>query len=230
MTELSETKTEVREVEVVMEEKGLVAIDPVLAMVKDVDKPMFAAMSNVESLDWRNLPPNVMALILTQKPFMAAGGGTTYLNLRQAMIFALRAYELGVSPLSSEIWFDPNRGVASLTLEGRKAVARNRGIDLGPPQFEHLTRAWSEVPRLTEAAKEFQKLGFQHDLGVKCKIRVGPNGEHAEYAEFLCWLSEWGVHRSPVWKEKPQWMLSVRATDKCISMALGTGVSDPVDE
>ena len=81
---------------------------------------------------------------------------------------------------------------------------------------------------MSDSAREAKTAGFPKDLGVKCKIRVGPVA-NAEYCEYMCWLSEWYVGRSPVWKSKPTHMLQVRATDKCISMALGTGISDMVD-
>ena len=199
-----------------------------LSMVKPADQPMFHAMSEMTSLDWRNLQPNQMALLLTQKPFPVSGGGSGFLNFKQALIFALRCYELGVSPLSSEVWFDPARGSTNLTLEGKKTVARNKGIDLGPPQFSELTREWSEVPTMSDSAKDAKAAGFPKDIGIKCRMRVGLVA-NAEFCEYSCWLSEWYVGRSPVWKSKPTHMLQVRATDKCISMALGTGISDPVD-
>lgn len=227
MADLQELK-DVKDAEVV-EEKALAPIDAGFAMVKEADKPIFALMSKADSLDWRALPPNQMALLLTQKPFPAPGGGTSYLNLRQALLFALRAYELGVSPLSSEVWFDPNRGTTNLTLEGKKQVARNRGIDLGPPQFEDLSREWNELPKSNETAEELKKLGYPRDLGVRCRVRVG-KPEHQEYSTYTCWLSEWFVGRSPVWKAKTAHMMQTRAYEKCISLAMGTGASDAVDE
>ena len=212
----------------VIEERGLATAN-MLSMVKDVDKPIFQAMSNVGSLDWRNLPPNQMALLLTQKPYPVSGGGATYLNLRQALLFALRCYELGVSPLSSEVWYDVNRGSTNLTLEGKKTVARNRGVDLGPPQFTELSREWSELPKSNETAEDLKKLGYPRDLGVKCRIRVG-KPEHQEYSEYTCWMSEWFVTRSPVWKAKTTHMMQTRAYEKAISLAMGAGASDSVDD
>lgn len=197
-------------------------------IVKAQDLPLLDVMETMDTLDWRNLKPHQTALLLMCKPMMS-GGGQLFLSFRQAILFATRAYELGVSPFSAEVWFDPSKGSTQLTLEGKKTVARNRGLDLGPPQFENMERPWEQVPKLGEAAKEAQKAGFTKDIGVRCTIRVGPIS-NKEYASYDCWLSDWYVSRSPVWKERATWMLSVRSQDKCISIAMGTGVSEPLSD
>ena len=211
---MNETQIEkVEKVEVV--EILPVKNDDMLSLVKEAERPVFHAMSNLTSLDWRNLQPNQMAFLLTQKPFPVSGGGTTYLTFRQALLFALRCYELGVSPLSSEVWFDPARGSTNLTLEGKKAVARNKGIDLGPPQFTDLSREWSELPKNNNNVDDLKKAGFSKDLGIKCRVRVG-KPEHQEFSEYTAWLSEWYVSRSPVWAAKSMHMLQTRAYEKCL--------------
>lgn len=199
------------------------------SLVKDADKALFAAMSDLQSMDWKNLQPNQMALLLMQKPFPVSGGGVAYLNLRQALLFALRSFELGLSPLSSEVFYNTATGSVNVTLEGKRALARNRNIDLGPPVFAETSRAWDAVPRMTQAAEEAKKMGFTSDVGVTCKMRIGPS-QNNEHVEFTAYLSEWFVSRSAVWKEKPQWMLSVRSQDKCLVMALGAGVSDAAQD
>ena len=221
------TDIQVKEAEVV-QETGLVRFDAA-KMLKDIDRPVYEAMSNVQSLDWKNLPPNLMALVLMQKQYPVSGGGFTTLNFRQAMIFALRCYELGLSPLSSEVFYNSATGQVNVTLEGRRALARSRNIDLGPPIFEEVSRSWESIPRITQAAEEAKKLGFNADAGITCKMRIGPiaNNEHVSYTAYL---SEWFVPKSSVWREKPLWMLSVRAQDKCLAMALGSGVSDQLSE
>jgi hypothetical protein len=200
-----------------------------LDMVKAQEVPLLEMMSTLNNLDWRELKPHQTAILLMQKPFMAQGGGTMYLSFKQAILFATRCYELGVSPFSSEVWFDPNRASVNLTLEGKRQVARAKGIDLGPPKFEELSRKWEDVPRETEITKALKALGFTKDVGIKCQIRVG-DPKHAEYAEYIAWSSEWFVTRSPVWQAKPLHMLQTRACEKCISMALGTGSSDMVHD
>ena len=184
----------------------LVVPDAMLALVKEADKAVYQALNNVNSLDWRSLKPNEMALILTQKPFAVSGGGTMFLNFKQALLFALRCYELGVSPLSSEVWYDPNRASTNLTLEGKRMVARNRGIDLGPPSFVELEREWSTLPKMSENATAAKNAGFAKDVGAKCKIRVGPIANQ-EYSEYSCWLSEWYVPKSPVWQSRTMHMI-----------------------
>lgn len=198
-----------------------------LALVKDSDKPVFAAMSGMNTLDWKDLKPNQTALLLMQRPMNVSGGGTMYLNFKQALLFAVRCYELGLSPFSDGVWFDPGKSSVNLTLAGKRELARIKGIDLGPPKFEDVSREWNAVPRMTESAEAAKKAGFTKDVGIKCLVRVGDpkNGEYAEYSAFI---SEWYVDRSPVWKQKPMHMLQTRATEKCISLAMGTGASSAV--
>lgn len=215
--------TEVKTAEVV-QEMALVKASEIESLVKEQDRPLLKIMDGLATLDWKDLKPNQMAVLLMQKPFSVKGGGQLFLNFRQALHFAVRCYELNVSPFSNEVFFDPARFSVNLTLEGKKQVARNKGIDLGPPQFEALTREWKDLPRMTEGAEDAKKAGFTKDIGYKCKMRVGPP-EHKEYVEYTAWLSEWLVTSSPVWKAKPEHMLQTRACEKGISLALGTGAS-----
>lgn len=199
------------------------------SLVKESDRPIFNALSGMDTLDWSKLKPNQAALLLMQRPMTVSGGGVMFLNLKQALYFAVRAYEVGVSPFSAGIWFDPQRWSVNLTLEGKREVARNRGIDLGPPSFEEITREWSTLPKMTETGEEAKKAGFTKDLGIKCRMRVG-NPEFKEYAEYVAYISEWFQPKSPLWKSKPTHMLQIRANEKCITMVLGTGASAMPDE
>lgn len=213
----------------IVEETSLVKASPISGMVKEHDQPLLKVMEQLNSLDWRQLTPPQLALLIMQKPFPAQGGGQMHLSFKQAILFATRCFELGVSPFSSEVWFDPNRASVNLTLEGKKQVARNKGIDLGPPKFQEIEREWSKVARMTQNGEEAKKNGFTKDIGIKCSIRVG-DPKNQEHSEYTAWLSEWFVSRSPVWKEKPMHMLQTRACEKAISLALGTGASNPVDD
>jgi hypothetical protein len=213
----------------IVEEVALVKKDDISSMVKEQDKPLLGIMQQMSSLNWRELTPPQLAVLIMQKPFQASGGGQMYLSFKQAILFATRCFELGVSPFSGEVWFDPNRASVNLTLEGKKQVARNKGIDLGPPKFEELTREWADLPRITDSVNELKKHGFTKDVGVRCKIRVG-DPVHQEHSEYVAWLSEWFVAKSPVWQAKPTHMLQTRAAEKCISMALGTGASDMITD
>lgn len=223
---------QVKEAEVIDDKLALVKasnMDSLTSLVKENDKTVFSALSTVQTLDWRNLPPNVMAFLLTQKPFTVSGGGITYLNIRQAMLFALRAYELGLSPLSDNVWFDLNRGTVNVTLSGKRELARLRGIDMGPPTFEDQTRAWDSIPKITQAGEEARKAGFASDVGCKCSIRVG-DPKNAEHVSFTAWLNDWYQPKSPVWKEKYAHMLAVRANEKALTLILGTGSSQMPDD
>ena len=202
--------------------------DNLSALVKEADQPVYKAMSAMDSLDWKALKPNQMAVLLMQKPLPSSGGGTMYLTFKQALYYAVRCFELGVSPFSSEVWFDATRFSVNLTLEGKRTVARNRGLEIGPPMFEEVTREWTALPKAGDTAEAAKKMGFAKDLGIRCKMRVGPI-ENKEFCEYLCWLSEWLQPKSPVWVSKPTHMLQTRATEKCISLALGTGASEAVD-
>lgn len=210
-------------------EGALVVVDDLKALVKESDQGMYAAMSGLNSLDWKNLKPNQTAVLLMQRPMAVSGGGTMYLNMRQALYFAVRSYELGVSPFSSAVWFDPVKFSVNLTLEGKREVARLRGIDLGPPSFEEVTREWNAIPKMSDTAEEVKKAGFAKDMGIKCRIRVG-KPEHKEHSEYIAWLSEWYQPKSPLWKSKPTHMLQTRAQEKAITAALGTGASTMPDE
>jgi hypothetical protein len=215
----------VKEGEVVLETALAPAKKQLSDMVKENERPLMEMTEGMNSLNWRDLKPHQMAILLMQKPFAAQGGGALYLNFKQAILFATRCYELGVSPFSSEVWFDPGRATVNLTLEGKRQVARNKGIDLGPPAFEELERDWNKLARITPTVEEAKKAGFTRDIGIKVRIRVG-DPKNQEFSEYIAWLSEWYVSRSPVWQAKPLHMLQTRATEKAISMALGTGASD----
>lgn len=197
----------------------------IAALIKDQDIPLLEVVQMLETFDWKAMKPPQVAFLLMQKPFAASGGGQMFLSFRQALIFATRCFELQLSPFSAAVWFDPNRSSVNLTLEGKRELARIKGIDLGPPKFEEVTREWNEIPRASDLVNDLKKEGYTRDIGIKCSIRVG-DPKHKEYGEYVAWLSEWMVMRSPVWKAKPIHMLQTRATEKCISMALGTGASD----
>lgn len=219
--------TAVKEAEVVSD-VAIATIDKFGTLLKEQDQPILSVIKDLDTLDWRSLKPHQMAFILMQRP-MSVSGGVMYLSFKQALYYAVRCYELGVSPFGNDTWFDPNRFSVNLTLEGKRQVAHNKGIQLGPPKFESLARAWTDVPKLSEAAEEAKKAGFTRDIGYKCTIRVG-DPKNGETCDYTAWLSEWYVGRSPVWKAKPEHMLQVRSQEKAISMAMGTGSSAFPDE
>jgi hypothetical protein len=202
--------------------------NPPTIEVRPQELPVLELSKQLATLDWKQMTPPQTALLLTQKPFPVSGGGTMRLTFTQALFFATRCYELGVSPFSSEVWFDPSRYSVNLTLEGKRTVAAKRRIELGPPRFEEGSREWTVVPRLSEAGLAAKQL-FAKDLFIKCWIRVGPIANQ-EYAEYIAYLSEWFVPKSPVWQAKPIHMLQIRAQEKALTMAIGTGISEMPDE
>jgi hypothetical protein len=201
--------------------------DHMLALVKESERGVYNALSSMDSLDWKSLKPHQTALLLCQKPMNFSGGGVGYLTFKQALLFAVRCFELGLSPFSDSVWFDPNRSSVNLTLAGKRELARIRNIDLGPPQFEEIAREWKDVARSTENVEAVKKAGFGKDIGIKCRMRVG-DPKWNEHVEYIAYLSEWYVSRSPVWQQKPLHMLQTRATEKAISLAMGTGASSQV--
>lgn len=199
--------------------------DMVLAtLIKPADQPVLAAVRALQSFDWKNMKPPELALLLMQKPFPVSGG-TIYLTLRQALLFAAGCYELGVSPLSNQVWPDLNKGTVNLTYEGKKVVARDKGLDTGPPQFTRLERTWEQVNMRQQSASDAKAAGFLKDVGFACKMRVGK-----DVAEYTAWLSEWYMKSSPTWQNKPEHMLQVRCAEKTLTFALGTGISALPDE
>ena len=199
-----------------------------LALVKEQDKPVFQAMSKLSSLNWHDLKPNETALLLMQKPFLS-GGATMYLNFRQALLFAVRAYELGLSPFSDNVWFDTTRNAVNITMSGKRELCRIRGVEMRPPMFTETTREWNELPKVTAAGEAAKKAGFTKDVGVTCTIRVGDT-KNAEKVAFTAWLNDWYVSRSPVWQERYMHMLSVRANEKALTLILGSGASQMPDD
>lgn len=169
------------------------------------ENKQLAMLEKMDSFDWKSLSPPVMAQILTKVPMKSKDGGSEYLTLTEAMIFAIRAYELGLSPLSGELWFDKRTCKTNVTTEGKLKLARKNGFNFGPPKFERVDNK--------------KKAG---DWGYRCQMTVN-GGETAEYTAFY---GEWAVPTSPVWKAKPEHMLQLRAMEKCISFASGSGVSE----
>jgi hypothetical protein len=175
------------------------------------------SIASLNSFDWKALPPHVMAQVLMKKPYRGkVGEPDYYLSPEQALVFAMRCFELGLSPLSSEVWFDRDRWSVNVTLEGKIRLARERGIT-GAPIFSEKSRPW-KVGAVKIA-------GYTEEPGMTATLKVG-DGE----CSYTCWLSEWYVASSPVWKAKPDHMMRVRAYDKALAFAAGVGVSEMPSE
>ena len=166
-------------------------------------------LSGLTSLDWKNIPPPMLAQLLVNIPFKGASGDPDYfLQPWQAMIFALRAFELGLSPFSNEVWFNPKNNKTNVSFEGKLKLARMHGMKLSPPKFKR-------VPE-----DETKPL-----VAYTCTIKT-PDGE----CEYTATLKEWRMPSSPVWRDKPEHMLQLRAAEKCLSFATGSGSSELMGE
>lgn len=179
---------------------------------EEQERKSLEKLNAVASLDWKNIPPPVLAQVLTQMPFKGSGTEPDYfLKPWQALVFAMRCYELGLSPFSNEVWFNPKNNKVNVTFEGKLKLARKQGLNLGPPRFERVTR----------------KYQGKDDWGYTCKMSTSNKGDPAEYT---AWYAEWYVAASPVWKAKPDHMLQLRAAEKCLSFASGIGSSELMGE
>jgi hypothetical protein len=177
----------------------------------------------IGGFDWRNVPPPAMAQILIRKPFSGAKRDDPpyYLKVDQALYFAMRCYDLGVSPLGAEAWFDPVKWVVNLTAEGQRRVARNLGLNLGPPRYERLVRPWP----VTKQPIPINGKAVAEDFGYTCKMDVNGRGD----VSYTAWFSEW-FRPTPIWREQSDHMLQVRAQDHAIEFATGVGMSNPIVE
>lgn len=175
--------------------------------------------NQVNDLDWKKLPPPLMAQILRKIPRKGkVGEPAYYLTLEQALVFALRCYELDLSPLSDDVFFMPDTWKVGITTSGKRNRARKDGLNLAAPQFTRLTRPWPKgksIPGLTE------------DVGFTCKMVV--NNDINNPASYTAWVSEWSTG-SGVWRDKPEHMAQVRAYEKCLTFASGTGISAMPDD
>jgi hypothetical protein len=174
-------------------------------------------MEQLSDFDWKHIPPHQMAVVLTKKPFRGKNNNTEFLTAAQALFFAMRCFELGLSPLSSEVWFNKDQWTVNVTTEGKRKLARMTGMDLGPPQYQRIERDFPKGKSVT---------GFEKDIGYVCTMTAGVKGE----GSYTAWLSEWYVGYSLVWREKPEHMLQVRAQEKCITFLTGVGISEMPDE
>jgi hypothetical protein len=176
------------------------------------------SQQQLESFDWKKLPPHIMSQVLMKKPYRGkANEPDYYLTPEQALVFAMRCFELGLSPLSSEVWFDRERWSVNVTLEGKLRLARERG-NVVSPVFKDEQRSWRKGSTPLAGFTEYEP-------GILCTITV-----NEKPCSYMCWMSEWYVSSSPVWKSKPMHMLQIRAYDKALAFASGVGVSDMPSE
>jgi hypothetical protein len=189
------------------------AADKALAIknsVKDaLEKQSTKVIQGITEWDWHKIPPPVMVEILKRTPMRGnAGEPDYYLEEYQAYRFAIRSYELGLSPLSTEVWYNRKNQMTNVTFEGKLRLAQLRNLNLSPPKLERIPEDESKPL-----------------IAYKCTIQT-PSGP----SMYTAMLKEWIQPTSPVWREKPSHMLQIRASEKCLSLAMGIGSSELMGE
>jgi len=197
------------------EKASLIKQDRAATQQQKQNEELIQLVGDLESLDWKKIKPHIMAQILTKIPYRGKRDDPPYyLSPIQALIFAIEAYRMNLSPLSDQCFFNKDAHKVNATLSGKKAMARDMGMNFGPPKFERVEKPFA--PGKTVA-------GYKTDVGYKCSMQIKGYDDRAEYTAYL---SEWYVSTSPVWREKPEHMLQTRAQEKAISSASGVGASE----
>src|SRR5580765_4224334 len=174
-----------------------------------LQKKQLDALNSIASFDWKAVPPPMLAQMLVNIPFKGGQNEPDYfLAPWQAMIFAMRCFELGLSPFSNEVWFNPKNNKVNVTFEGKLKLARKMGLNLSPPKL------------VRDPIDKTKPL-----ISYTCTI-TSPTGP----CEYTAVLKDWIQPKSPVWKEKPEHMLQLRAAEKCLSFASGIGSSELMGE
>jgi hypothetical protein len=177
--------------------------------VAQAKKEQLERLSSISSLDWKNIPPPILAQLLTNMPFKGQSGEPDfYLEPWQAMVFAIRCFELELSPFSNEVWFNPKNNKVNQTFEGKLKRARMMGMNLSPPTFRRIPE---------DATKAL--------VAYECTIKT-PQGP----CTYTATLKEWRMPNSPVWRDRTDHMLQLRAAEKCLSFATGSGASELMGE
>lgn len=213
--EAGPTATEQAHVPSAKEQAAIVKADRAAASTQKQNEELIQLVGDLESLDWKKIKPHIMAQILTKIPYRGKRDDPPYyLSPIQALIFAIEAYRMGLSPLSDQCFFNKESHKVNSTLSGKKAMSRDMGMNFGPPKFERITKPFPKGKTVP---------GFTEDVGYKCSMEIKGYQDRAEYTAYL---SEWYMPYSPVWKEKPEHMLQTRAQEKAISSASGVGASE----
>jgi hypothetical protein len=197
------------------EKAALVKADAAAQRQQEQLNEFMRLWGDLETMDWKKIPPHKMAVLLTLIPRKGRKDEPDYyLNYNQALIFAIEAYRMDLSPLSDQCFFVRETFKVNATLSGKKHMSRGLGMNFGPPKFERLEKPFTKGKSVP---------GFTQDLGYRCSMQIKGFEDRAEYT---AWISEWYVSTSPVWREKPEHMLQTRAQEKAISSASGVGASE----
>jgi hypothetical protein len=183
---------------------------------------------------WEKLPDEIKdAMILMQRAFPASGGGAYFLTPPQAVMIIRYCKQKGLEVHGDHWWFDPRNWRVGSTASGLRAEARHKGIDLGPPQLERLTRPWPEgITKIHGWDKEDS--GYKcTDFGYRCTMSVGdkklPSTSEAWFstsAQTTMGKDLTRTLRAGPWTDNPDNMVQVRSQTGCIKNALGSGISN----
>lgn len=180
-------------------------------LAEEQEKKSLDKLASIISLDWKAVPPPVLAQVLTQIPYKGSAGDPDYfLKPWQAMIFAMRCFELGLSPFSGEVWFNAKQNRVNVTLEGKLKINRNAGYQIGVPVFER------------DPEDRTKPL-----VAYTCKVSVWVHNEK-QILEYRADLKEW-KKPGAMWTSNPEHMLRTRAYEKALSW-IGTGASEMPDD
>jgi hypothetical protein len=138
------------------------------------------------------------------------------------MAYHCAKYDYKVDPAEGHVYMTP-AGKIGTSLEGLKIKSEHKGMKIGHPKFEEVTRPWptGKVLQIKGQDRVSRQATMEQDQGVKCTLQI--NGEPMEYT---AWASEWMVGSNPNWVDRLQHMLRVRAEMHCIKFATGIGVSE----
>ncbi|KKL82357.1 hypothetical protein LCGC14_1985560 [marine sediment metagenome] len=178
-----------------------------------IDNKAIEVVSQFKSFKWDDVPPQAMAVLLTKIPRKGRKNEPDwYMTIEQGLIHALRCKKWDIDPTDTHLtWFNRETWESNLMAEGNEEVARNKGINLGPPSFETLSR--------NHKGKD--------EIGVRCTRIV--NGDRENPVSYTAWLSEWKMNTGQ-WATREEWMLHVRSEDKLTQLCMGVGISSSTPE
>jgi hypothetical protein len=138
------------------------------------------------------------------------------------MAYHCAKYDYQVDPAEGHVYMTP-AGRIGTSLEGLKIKCEYKGLKIGHPKFEEVTRPWPQgkVLQVKGQDRVARAATMEQDQGVKCTLNI-----NSEPMEYTAWASEWMVGTNPNWVDRLQHMLRVRAQMHCIKFATGIGVSE----
>lgn len=200
--------------------------------------PVGALKTNDQQVQWIEMmvagydkfPEDIKdALILMQRAFPASGGGTYYITPPQAMMIVRYCKAKGLEIHGDHWWFDPRNYRIGSTVSGLRAEAAHAGVKLGPPVYERKERPWpAHITRIK---------GYEgNDFGYECKMEIVGRRDPASYTAWLSTSAQTKTVgavkelRGGPWAENPDHMIQIRAQGNCLKSALGSGVSQPLND